>query len=753
MKIKFKEMNILKIIFFLFIIFLNITDFLNLLEYDLDFFKKILSWVLIGYLFYYVSPTKIFIGRRLKIIDFILILIYSSMTILRSLFYYVLTLKDIENFYIFENFILFLKNLNADLIIPLSFLIGLILLIIINIYLLYNYHYEKNSLIGSINLNPYLEFVGIRYVILILIQMFFALTLFNLFMEWFALGVDAIVLVGGLIYYTILIIKTHTKLNIKYLNLIANSGNNFFQNVIETFKNKKTILIGISFILTLHLLVDGGAYLIPYSIGTGSSFYFLGLDSQNHIPLLNFMDVSNSQINKDFFELSKIKSPLILKIIFSIFVILYYIFSIFLFFSFLILPFYIIYKNINNESIYFNKKFVIVFLFSLILFFNINLINNFNLTDEEKNDLKNRIIPFKTIPLGINNIEITNIYGVDIYTNAILNKINITQIILSFILSFILTYLIYFNYKKIQPHIEFILYVLTLIFFIVYIIIFAYTYINSIYDKQRGFFMEDLYDKDNLIEYRELKYNEQILMNYKIFEINGENKIEIEIVKLNDETLFLRNNNNLILLQENMKIPRDINLEKFKMKEHNYFINKTFLNKIKLNFFNSNNKNLHNSEIFNSLYVKCRNLQKKFENVNIIINKKKYDVSICPIEDKLFLNFYSNEININEIEHPDLGMIYPKETNSTFYIEILQEDKKYFIKNIDKINYELLEKKLKENIQIEKSPYLYLIELIKKFTFRTILFFLILFYFTGILYYIYYYIKNNISYNTKRGYF
>ena len=55
--------------YFIFFILINILDFFNFLSGDVDFFKKILSWILIGYVFYKASFSKIFVGVVIESVE------------------------------------------------------------------------------------------------------------------------------------------------------------------------------------------------------------------------------------------------------------------------------------------------------------------------------------------------------------------------------------------------------------------------------------------------------------------------------------------------------------------------------------------------------------------------------------------------------------------------------------------------------------------------------------------------------------
>ena len=84
---KIGNKKILLQIYFVLFIILNLLDFFNIIPNDLDFFKKLLSWSIIAYIFYKVSPTKIFIGNKIKIdikYNFVLEIYYSEFGLIRS---------------------------------------------------------------------------------------------------------------------------------------------------------------------------------------------------------------------------------------------------------------------------------------------------------------------------------------------------------------------------------------------------------------------------------------------------------------------------------------------------------------------------------------------------------------------------------------------------------------------------------------------------------------------------------------------
>ncbi len=329
---------ILSFYFALFIL-LNIFDFLNFLLADLDFFKKLLSWGLIGYIFYKASFTKMFIGTKDKLMDLILIISFSMMAVPKLMIHYV-NLESILNsdFIIFSFVINFFQSISAKSSAEFEqslFILGLAIIILVAIHLLRKYTPTKDSLIGSFQIK---RAIG-EYIILILTLSFFSITVFNFFMEWFALAVDSLILILGSIYYLAKYIAHHTKSDTSnFLQTISNTGNSFYQTLISYFSNKKTFMIGVSVILALHLVVDIGVYLVPYTLGNGNPLYSQLLNE----PIINIFDFEKSKIYYDFQTVNSI--PL------SAIILLAYLCAILFFFLIMAGPLYYIYKIIQKKS-------------------------------------------------------------------------------------------------------------------------------------------------------------------------------------------------------------------------------------------------------------------------------------------------------------------------------------------------------------------------------------------------------------------
>lgn len=649
-------------IYFIFFILLNIADFLDFLSGDLDFFKKLLSWALIGYMFYYVSPTKIFIGKRLKKYDIYFLIGYSFMTIVKALKLYLVSFNK-NNFFIFKPILVYLSQINN--LVEISFLIGLLIIIINSFIILSKYKSSEDSFVGSIKLSGFVKFLRVDILILILIQIFFALTIFNLFMEWFALAVDALILVLGLIYYLIYYIHQHTRINTTYLSNVSNTGSQFLKNIIKTFSNYKTFMVGVSLILTLHLLVDSGVFLFSYSFGTGSSLYFHALSQggTEHIPIFNFESFTNSRFYQDIVSvLNSITFDLIDKILVILSIFLIDLISLFLFFFLFISPFYFMYNIINKNKIKLNKTISILFLTSIVFFISFNLFINSDLISNSHNNHK--LFNYATIPLGLEtiNFQKTNINGVDIYTNSLFtnnindkSKLNGFEVLVSILLFIIIFILIKFRYQKYRFFYEKFIYLIILSFFLIYISIFFITSLQNQIDKYVNINQNSPLNynnlellKDNTSNFNLNLRRELYLKNMSIHLILFSDKEKSNLNSTHNDYIYFKIDN-LIPKKDLIATNSSLNII-FKENSKYYLNNKSNLYLDSENNFSSGfiilGKNIF---IFNS---SIRNILSKLSyqpsNNSISIFYKKNKIFTLDSSEKLIKNIkYLKQINLN----------------------------------------------------------------------------------------------------------
>ncbi len=270
---------------FVLIILIGVFHFFELLPVELEYFEKILSWTMMGYLLYNASLTKIFFGVQKKSIDLLLILAYFLL-IIKNLVAYALAAFKEES--LLSSFFYFIANERFELY---AFYMAGLSLIVISLYLS-KLHVKKPSLMCVIHETgiPKTHKKKIeRFIATYLILVAFFIIIFNLMMEWLAMAVDAPLLMISIFLYLYVVIVLHRKFSTEsMIHKIGSFGEKFYNNFIQLFHTKKRILLGFSGILVLFLLVDWGNFILPYVLNYNDPMYFaqLGQNQQALVALI-----------------------------------------------------------------------------------------------------------------------------------------------------------------------------------------------------------------------------------------------------------------------------------------------------------------------------------------------------------------------------------------------------------------------------------------------------------------------------------
>jgi len=274
------------------LIILNILDFTERLPGDIDYLKKIISWVLLAYLLYKSSITNVLFGERKKFIDISLLLIFFSMTF-KNIIGYAKVASDEVDFvlhlyaYLVNNNVIFERYV---------FIAAIFALLLLSLYIALRIPIKEPSLMSTLHVKGKLpegpikiikRFLAVHGALLL-----FFVVIFNLMMEWLAIAVDALIIVLTLIIMLFLIIKHHKKLTpAKFMEQTSSMSEKFYGKFIELFHYKKTIYLGVSGMLILHALTEVGNFIIPYFIGVHDAIYF-GNFNIGHMPLFSWMQES-----------------------------------------------------------------------------------------------------------------------------------------------------------------------------------------------------------------------------------------------------------------------------------------------------------------------------------------------------------------------------------------------------------------------------------------------------------------------------
>ncbi len=245
---------------------------------------------------------------------------------------------------------------------------GMIMLVAIAIYATLKIRIKKPSIMHIIHeegLPPRgLKNISKRFLTIFFLLIIFFVAIFNFAMEWLAVTIDAPIIVIGLLFYAMVWIKHHNKFDTHtIIYRMGNFGEIFYEKFMKVLKTRRGILLGFSGMLVLHLLVDLGAFFIPYTFGIYNSLYFEEL-GPNHQPVFNPGDLFSEEKNS-LYGNDMIYSDGIIQ---SLSITYNYVGNHLALLMLLFIPAMIWYKIFKRRKIYMSKTFMAVFLASFTCF-------------------------------------------------------------------------------------------------------------------------------------------------------------------------------------------------------------------------------------------------------------------------------------------------------------------------------------------------------------------------------------------------
>lgn len=279
-------------------IILQVADFFELIPGDLDFLKKLHSWVLIGYLFYRVALTKILLGAHNPHLDVLVIITYFLFSVKNLTG---VAIGGVEDASFFKNFFEWVIS-HAPIVEKTAFVAAGYILILSSAYMAWKIPLRPKSLIGVLHeagpLPKKMKTAITRFFIIIGILLTFFITVFNLFNEWLAIGVDAPLVVVGILVYLFIVVRYHKHFHTDhFVHKIGNIGEDLYERFIELLSQKKRVYLFVMGLLALHLITDIGNFIIPYIVSIKEALYFSQL-GPGHTPFFQLLskDILSSTI-------------------------------------------------------------------------------------------------------------------------------------------------------------------------------------------------------------------------------------------------------------------------------------------------------------------------------------------------------------------------------------------------------------------------------------------------------------------------
>ena len=279
------------------IILIAIGDVFSLLPESLDIFDKILTSIILLWLWFGIKPSRLLFGNYNRLLDIIMI---TGFYILSLDTYTTAAAKieyqapyvteifhgfGIETVTSFFNWILYnlQSSYTATKISIFSLQAGSAILIALAIYIATKHKPNKDSITGCIfsffskkdnSWNRFSSsriFIPLRFIFSFLLMLSFFLFVVNLINQWFIVSIDKSIFIIGVLFA----VKDIENTKSKTLNKIGQFDEMLIKNITNLFTKRDKFYLGVGIILIFHILSDLATFFFPYLLNLSKeAFYF-----------------------------------------------------------------------------------------------------------------------------------------------------------------------------------------------------------------------------------------------------------------------------------------------------------------------------------------------------------------------------------------------------------------------------------------------------------------------------------------------
>ena len=322
---------------------------------DLEWLDHTISFTAFTILFYRLSITSILFGKRYKRVDAIIVISYFLLFFKDILIY----TDEIADKLVILGFIkpayYFLLH-NKSLIDFLPSFIAFIGIIFTALYSTYKINIVKPSMINAIVPVEFLNTGMIarikKFTIIFVLLISFYYFVYNLVLEWLEFTFDdPIVFVGIIYFFHKLHLHRERFHKDNFILKIGDFSETLYRRFIALFHYRKTLYIGISGLLVLHILSDLGIYLVSYT--TWLNNIYIAYLGEGHTKIITLLakDIS-------------LNMPVFIKV--GIFLI--YLFNIIAIFALLLLPVFLWYNLFKQREFRINRVLMALILTSFFIY-------------------------------------------------------------------------------------------------------------------------------------------------------------------------------------------------------------------------------------------------------------------------------------------------------------------------------------------------------------------------------------------------
>ncbi|MBW2965459.1 hypothetical protein KY363_08435, partial [Candidatus Woesearchaeota archaeon] len=277
LEIGFEEIVLAMLILF------EILDFFAAIPPIMEFAEKVIAIITMCYLFYKASMTKIVFGVKDRKHDMIIIIAYLLLS-LKTVVGFVISSMHEKS--IVTGIYTWIVQ-NADTIEKAGFWIGGLALLAVS-YVLVHEKIKKPCILSIIHETRSAETASqklVRFISNYITLTAIFVVVFTLAIEWLAMTVDAPILMIILFFYLFVIVKRGKGMKTEsFLKKVSEASENFYERFISLFHSRRTIGVAITGLLVLHLLIEIGNFIIPYTTGIMYPKYFAQMGT-GHLPL------------------------------------------------------------------------------------------------------------------------------------------------------------------------------------------------------------------------------------------------------------------------------------------------------------------------------------------------------------------------------------------------------------------------------------------------------------------------------------
>jgi hypothetical protein len=270
-----------------FLILIEVLDFFTVIPAPLEYVEKAVAVAAICYLFYKASLTRIIFGLKEKKYDLMIVLGFFLLSLKTIVGFLMSAVREESAMQELYSFVL----ARADLIEKMGFWIGGGLLMVAAVLLVHE-KIKNPCVMGIIHEDAIATGLWrkiIRFFSIYLVLLAVFVTVFTFTLEWLGLTVDAPVLMIILFFYLFVIVKRGRGMKTEsFLKRVSESSEKFYGRFVSLFHSRRTIMTAITGLLVLHLLVDIGHFIIPYTTGLLYPWYFRQMGA-GHLPLAEMM--------------------------------------------------------------------------------------------------------------------------------------------------------------------------------------------------------------------------------------------------------------------------------------------------------------------------------------------------------------------------------------------------------------------------------------------------------------------------------